>query len=324
MELRTLRSFVVLAEHAHFTRAAAELGVVQPALSKHIQTLEDELGVRLFERTRRRVRLSRAGEQLLEPARRALRAADDVLAVAREIRGGIIGHLQVGFTPTAPASLLAQAMSAFRRRHPRMACRVTQASSEELLDGLERGALDVALVRLEAAARRPAIATVPVVEEPLVVALPRRHRLARRRSIAWAQLVDEPFVMVQRRAAPVVHDQVIAACRSAGFSPIVAQHLHDVHGVLAVVGAGGGIAVVPRSTRGLPTVVFRPLVEPRLTTALGLAWMSSRAEEPVGVRDFVDIVRHAMARAPREPAVRAPAPARRRVTPRVDRFLQEE
>jgi DNA-binding transcriptional LysR family regulator len=215
-------------------------------------------------------------------------------------------------------------MSAFRRRHPRMACRVTQASSEELLDGLERGALDVALVRLEAAARRPAVATVPVVEEPLVVALPRRHRLARRRSIAWAQLVDEPFVMVQRRAAPVVHDQVIAACRSAGFSPIVAQHLHDVHGVLAVVGAGGGIAVVPRSTRGLPTVVFRPLVEPRLTTALGLAWMSSRAEEPAGVRDFVDIVGHATARAPREPAARASASARRRATPRVDRFLQEE
>jgi DNA-binding transcriptional LysR family regulator len=324
MELRTLRSFVVLAEHAHFTRAAAELGVVQPALSKHIQTLEEELGVRLFERTRRRVRLSRAGEQLLEPARRALRAADDVLAVAREIRGGIVGHLQVGFTPTAPASLLAQAMSAFRRQHPRMACRVTQASSEELLDGLERGALDVALVRLEAAARRPAVATVPVVEEPLVVALPRRHRLARRRSIAWAQLVDEPFVMVQRRAAPVVHDQVIAACRSAGFSPVVVQHLHDVHGVLAVVGAGGGIAVVPRSTRGLPTVVFRPLVEPRLTTALGLAWMSSRAEQPAAVRDFVDIVRHATARAPREPAVGAPASARRRVIPRVDRFLQEE
>ena len=125
MDLRTLRSFVTLAQTRHFTRAAAELHVAQPALSKHIRSLEDGLGVRLFDRTRRVVRLSRAGEQLLEPARRVLAAVDDVQDLAGQIKHGMRGEVRVGVTPTAPASLLADVMSAFRRRHPTLAAVLT-------------------------------------------------------------------------------------------------------------------------------------------------------------------------------------------------------
>ncbi len=298
MDLRTLRSFVVLAEHAHFTRAASELGIVQPALSKHIHALEDELGVRLFDRTRRSVRLSRDGAQLLEPARRVLEAADQVRGIAARLREGALGHLQIGFTPTAPAMLLARVVEVFRRRHPHVACLVTQSSSEELLDAIERGTLDAALVRLETARRRPAIACVPVFDEPFVAALPRRHRLARRRTIAFADLAGEPFVLVRRAAAASVHDRILAACCAAGFTPSTLQHLHDAHAVVAVVSTGLGVGIVPASTRRPAGVVYRPLVEPSLATVLGVA--TAAASAGANVRAFVDLVRAAaLASAPR-------------------------
>lgn len=291
MDLRTLRSFVVLARHAHFTRAASELGIVQPALSKHIRLLEEELGVRLFERTRRDVRLSAAGERLLDPARRALEAAEDVRRTARDVREGAAGQLRIGFTPTAPATIVARAVEAFQRAHPRTACRVSQASSEELLDAIERAAIDVALVRLDAARRRDGVASLAVLEEPFVVALPARHRLARRRAVRWRDLEAEPFVMVRRQAAPVVYDEIVAACRGAGFSPSAIDTARDVHGALAVVSAGGGVAIVPASTPRLPTVVFRPLLDPRLTTTLGAAWRASA--EPSGAAAFVRLMKAA-------------------------------
>jgi len=290
---------VTLAQTRHFTRAAAELHVAQPALSKHIRSLEDGLGVRLFDRTRRVVRLSRAGEQLLEPARRVLAAVDDVQDLAGQIKHGMRGEVRVGVTPTAPASLLADVMSAFRRRHPTLTCRATQASSEDLLDAIERGAIDVALIRVETATGRRGIRCASIFEERMVVAVPRRHRLARRRSVPWRMLAGEPLLMVRREAAPAVHDRILAACRTAGFVPRVAQALHDVHAVLAIVGAGLGIAVVPASTRRPGTVVARPLVDPIVITTLGVASAADRAEADVD--DFVALVK-SVAKLARSPA----------------------
>jgi DNA-binding transcriptional LysR family regulator len=289
MDLRTLRSFVALAQTPHFTRTAADLHVAQPALSKHIRGLEDELGVRLFDRTRRVVRLSRAGQQLLEPARRVLAAADHVRDVAGQIRDGSRGEVRIGVTPTAPAALLAEVMASFRRAHPTLSCRATQASSGDLLDGLDRGAIDVALVRVEVAAGHAGVRCEPIFRERMVVAVPRRHRLARRRSVSWRMLAGEPLLMVRRDAAPVVHDAILAACRGAGFPPRIAQELHDVHAVMAIVGAGLGIAVVPASTRRPPTVVLRPLVDPVVTTTLGVA--SSADHAGPDVQAFVALMK---------------------------------
>jgi DNA-binding transcriptional LysR family regulator len=291
MDLRTLRSFVALAQTGHFTRAAAHLHIAQPALSKHIRGLEDDLGVRLFDRTRRVVRLSRAGEQLLEPARQVLAAAGHVLDVAGQIKDGFRGEVRIGVTPTAPASLLADVMAAFRRRHPRLVCRATQASSEDLLDGIDHGTIDVALVRFETAANRGGIRCSPVFEERMTVAMPRRHRLARRRSVTWRMLAGEPLLMVRREAAPIVYDRILAACQTAGFSPRIAQELHDVHAVLAIVGAGLGVAVIPASTQRPVTVVARALTDPVVTTKLGVACADGHAEADVD--DFVALVKAA-------------------------------
>jgi DNA-binding transcriptional LysR family regulator len=273
-----LRAFVVLAAHQQFTRAALELGVVQPALSKRIRQLEDDLGVRLFDRTRRQVRLTREGSSLVGPARRTLDAAARVEASARQLRDGFVDQLSIGVTPSAPARLLPEIVRRFRAGHPRTACVVTQAASEELLDAVEAGDLDVAIVRVETGRRRAAIHCAALVAEPFVVAVPRGHRLARRTTIALGDLAGEPFVMVARAAAPSVYDQILAACRTAGFSPQVRQQVRDVHAVLTAVAVGSGVAIVPDSVRhmGLTAVACRRL-SPRLTTALGIA---RRADRP--------------------------------------------
>lgn len=289
MDLRTLRSFVTLARTRHFTRAAAALHVTQPALSKHIRALEEELGMLLFDRTRRVVRLSRAGQQLLEPAGRVLAAADEVRDIARQLKEGLRGEVRIGVTPTAPASLLADVMASFRRQHPTLQCRVAQASSEDLLDAIDRGTLDVALVRVEVAEGRAGVRCEPVFRERMVVAVPKRHRLARRRAVSWRMLAGEPLLLVRREAAPVVHDAIVSTCRAAGFVPRIAQELHDVHAVLAIVGAGLGVAVVPASTQRPPTVTVRPLVDPTVTTTLGVAAAHQGAEPDV--RDFVDLMK---------------------------------
>lgn len=289
MELRTLRSFVALARHGHFTRTAADIGVAQPALSKHIQALEDELGVRLFDRTPREVRLSRAGQRLLAPARAVLAAVDQVADTAAQIRAGTGGTLRVGVTPTAPASLLAPVMARYRQAHRTIACRVTQASSEDLLRALVRGTLDAALVRVEVAEGRPDLTCVPVFADRLCVAVLKAHPLARRRHVRWRQLADATLLLVRREAAPVVHDRIVSACRAAGFTPASVHDLQDAHAAIAFADAGLGVAVVPASTMHPRSVVLRPLAEPAITTRLGIAYAS--AGDDTDVRDFVQLVR---------------------------------
>lgn len=241
MDVRLLRAFVVLSEHAHFTRAAAALGMAQPALSKQISAIEDELGLRLFDRTKRHVSLSRDGRALVRPARRALEAVEDVRAAAMRLRTGTTGELIVGFTPSAPARRLPDIVQAFRSRHPDVACVPMQASSDELVTDVLNGRVDVALVRAEAASGRPGLKTAGLEDESMVVVLPAAHPLARKKALALAELASERFVMVERHASVAIYDRVVAACRSAGFSPRIVQHVRDVHGVVAVAAIAGAV-----------------------------------------------------------------------------------
>jgi DNA-binding transcriptional LysR family regulator len=287
MDVRPLRAFLVLSEHTHFTRAAAVLGLAQPALSKQISALEAELGVRLFDRTRRRVSLSREGRALVPVARRALAAFEDVETAATRLRAGTAGELIVGFTPSAPARRLPDLVQGFRRRHPEVSCVAVQAGSDALVDAVRQGQVDVALVRAEAAADRPGLRSARLDDESMVLVLPADHALAPRTRLALGQLADEPFVMVERQASRAIYDRVVAACRDAGFSPRIVQHVRDVHGVVAVVAIAGAVGLVPASEQSfkLPSIVYRELARPVVRTALALVW---RADDrgPL-VLDFV-------------------------------------
>src|SRR5262252_5798689 len=185
--LDALTSFAALADELHFTRAAARLHVAQPALTKRIQQLERALGVRLFVRTRRSVRLTAEGEVLLEKARLVIRAAEDLAATARRLSDGDEGRLRIGFTPSAPHHVLPALMQTFRRQHPAIGCVLAEASSEDQIRQIFEGELDVGILRPPAI--RPAtLVCTTFLEEPYVAVLPRHHQLASARALSLAEL----------------------------------------------------------------------------------------------------------------------------------------
>lgn len=287
--LETLASFAALAEELHFTRTAARLHVAQPALTKRIQQLERALGIRLFVRTRRSVSLTGDGRVLLEKAQAVLRASSDLTTTARRLKEGEIGQLRIGFTPSAPHHVLPAVMQSFRRRYPEITCALTEASSDDQVRQLIDGDLDVGILR-PPSTWPPVLLGTTFLEEPYVAVIPKNHRLAIRRSLSLKDLAAEPFVIIGRRVVAAIHDQIVAACAAAGFTPRVAQEATHIHAVVALVAAGCGVTVLPKSAAevGMRDVVCRPLRGTPLRTVMSVA-RARRSVSPA-VRAFVQTV----------------------------------
>jgi len=284
--LDALASFAALADELHFTRAAARLHVAQPALTKRIQQLERTLGVRLFVRTRRSVKLTSDGEVLLEKARQVIRAAEELTTTARRLSDGEMGRLRIGFTPSAPHHVLPALMQTFRRQHPAISCMLAEASSEDQVRQILEGELDIGILRPPAG--RPAtLVCTTFLEEPYVAVLPRSHRLASARAVSLSDLSSDPFVLIARRVVAAIHDQIVAACVEAGFTAHVAQEATHIHAVVALVAAGCGVSLLPKSAAelGVRDVVCRPLKHTSLQTVMAVAHLRHAASP--AVRAFV-------------------------------------
>jgi DNA-binding transcriptional LysR family regulator len=281
MDLTHLASFVAVAEELHFSRAAARRHLSQPALSKQVKELERVIGLALFVRNRRMVRLTPEGVALLPRARAAILAARDVQDLAGQLRRGAAGRIRVGFTPSAPHDLLQGLLRRFRGRCPDVEADLIEASSRVQLGALLRGGLDVGLLR-PPLARSADLQWHDLSREPFVVAIPRDHILARRKKIALRALDQVPLVLIARRASPDVYDYLLEACRAAGITPNVRREASQIHTALALVGGGVGVSLVPQSASQmrLREVVFRPLVEP-LVTVFGLAHASGSVSSVV-------------------------------------------
>ena len=274
MELRHLRYFVAVAEELHFSRAAERLHVAQPPLSQQIRKLEDELGVRLLERTRRRVQLTDAGRVVLEEARRTLSQAERVLNAARGAAEGSVGLLRVGFSSSAPYTTLPAILRTFRARFPGVVLNLVERSTEEQVGMLAAGALDVGFLRRPIPDAPESLVVRTILHEPLILALPQEHRLRRQRSIPVRSLAGEPFVLFPRQAAPGLYDEIMALCRRSGFVPRVAQEAVQMQTIVSLVSAGLGVAIVPASMRRLHRehVAYRPLGAGRVMTELAVAY----------------------------------------------------
>ncbi len=233
--------FVAIAEHGTLTRAAAALHLSQPSLTTQLHRLERDLGVELFERLPRGVRLTPAGSALLPVARQALADVEQVRRLANELASPEGGTLRVGGTPSLSGALLPSALSAFHQTHPRVALEFAEAGSEELVALLERDAIDLALVTLPVP--HHGVRTVPVADEDVVLAVGPGHRLAARKAIGVSDLADIPLVVPRQGYS--VRTTVFSACRRAGFEPVVACDGGEMSGVLALVARGLGAAVIP-------------------------------------------------------------------------------
>ena len=291
MEMRKLRHFVVLAEELHFGRAARRLAITQPPLSLSIRSLEDELGVRLLERTRRSVSLTHAGTIFLEEARgildRTARAVDLTKAAYR----GEVGRLTVGFLAASAYTLLPPVLREFRMRFPGVTLELRELLMPQQLEALRRADIDVGMLRPPIV--DTALASEVILEEPMVVALPAGHPLAKLARIRPKLLAGEPFVMYPREPGLVFHDLIMDFCRNAGFVPHVAHEASQTHAVIGLVSAGLGVALVPDSVRviAMRGVAFRPITRGAPVARTTLAWQSKN-ESPL-VRAFLETAREA-------------------------------
>jgi DNA-binding transcriptional LysR family regulator len=287
LELRTLRYFVAVAEELHFGRAAERVLITQPALSRQIGELERQLGVQLFVRTSRSVRLTDAGVALLAEARRTLAQAERAVATAQRAGRGELGRVRVGLLVSACNNILPPVVARFRARYPSVSLELHALLDTEQLRQLAQGSLDVGFVRAVPADAQ--LVSEAILVEPLSAVLPSGHALAGAASIDLAALADEPFILWPRAEAMHSYDAVIAACREAGFSPRVVLHLADATALLGMVTAGLGVAVLAASYQvlGRAGVAFVPLTG--LTSTLFMVWSLEQRTPPVA--RFLDVVR---------------------------------
>ncbi|MFI7680278.1 LysR family transcriptional regulator [Actinophytocola sp. NPDC049390] len=260
MDLKHLRAAVAVADHLHFGRAAAALGVAQPPLSQQIKALEAELGVPLFERTTRAVALTAAGAAFVADARTALSMVDSAARRARATGRGESGELTIGMVGSAVQHPLPTIIRAFRARYPGVTLTFHVLPTVTQVERLRAAAIDLGLLRPPLPGPADDLELVPVSREPLVAVLPNDHRLAGRRRITVSALANEPFVLFPRTLGPGLHDEITALCRRGGFTPDITQEAVQLPTIVGLVAAGCGVSILPGSAaQPRPEVAFVPV-----------------------------------------------------------------
>lgn len=284
VDIRQLRYFQAVAEELHFGRAAARLAIAQPALSRQIQQLEEELGTPLLRRTQRRVELLPAGALLLERSRTIQQELARTLADVRRTGAGELGKLALGFIHSSTYGLLPSVIRRFRQLYPGIELELHEMPITTQHTALVRGTIDLALLRVQPAP--PELEVVRVMPDPFVLALPARHPLASRDRVRLKEIAGEPFVMFAQAEAPLLHDRVQAMCEHAGFTPNVVQRATQLHTIVGLVGGGLGVAVLPASARNLHPrqVRFVQIADKAEPLHIALAWR--KGQETPAIRSF--------------------------------------
>jgi DNA-binding transcriptional LysR family regulator len=274
VDLRWLRSFVMLSETLHFGRAAERLRIAQPALTQHIQRLERELGVRLFERGPRNVSLTHVGSEFLVEALGVLAQVERAALVAARAQRGELGRLEISFVGSmAYSGILPELLAAFERIAPDVTINLMETDQEFQISFLEEGRTDIALVRLPVGSLPATIGTNVVKKERVVACLREGHPIAAR-AIRLRDLADEPFLLTHLTEGHGFYDTALRVCRSAGFVPRISSRSHQFATIVGLVAAGRGVALVPESVAKLkvPGVVYSDLVDCELTSNVAIAF----------------------------------------------------
>jgi DNA-binding transcriptional LysR family regulator len=275
MDLRRIRYFVAVAEELHFGHAATRLHISQPPLSQQIQALEKELGVQLFIREHKRVRLTPAGQIFLDEARSLLNQAARAVEVTQRAARGETGLLRIGFTSSLPyARIMPRIIQHFRSRYPHIQLQLEELSSRRQIPALAQDKLDIGFLRPSSLLQDTGLEHLVLLEEPLVAVMPASHPLASRRSVQMPMLRDEPFIFYATRLGSELTAQIVNMCHQAGFSPNVVQEVYEMHTILGLVATGLGISIVADSLRQvqLDNIVYVPLEAPAAVTQVLLAW----------------------------------------------------
>jgi DNA-binding transcriptional LysR family regulator len=279
MELRQLRHFAAVAEELHFGKAAEKLGMTQPPLSQSIQRLEDELGVRLFERSHRSVELTPVGSQLLPYAREVLAGARKLPRLAQQLLRGDAGELRLAFVSTADYGVLPQLLQRFGTQFPGVRIELREATSDLQIDALISEQIDVGIIIGAGANTIPAtLEYLPLQTERLMLAVP-DGEATRERIVRLDSYIERPLVIFPRRVAPSLHDAITSCFSSRGLTPRFGQEAIQMQTLVSLVSAGLGIAIVPESLRSLQRAGVRYLKIAGETPEIesGLIWRKANA-----------------------------------------------
>ena len=283
MELRELQYFIAVADHLSFGRAAAALGVAQPAVTRQIQKLEREFGIRLLERHKAGARLTNAGKLFLGHARRVIADAGQLVDELSRARRGETGRLSVGFFTSLVSGCLAELVAAFGRDAPGVDLVLIEGSYTDQIAALFDRRLDLALVantiRNNGAIRKDDIATQRLWCERVLVALPIDHPLSGAAEVSWRELAKERFVVRFWESGPFVFNYVKRQAMRAGYDAQIDQRLMARENLVGLVAMHRGITVVVESAAGAtyPGVIFRPLAGPDNMIEIISVWLRDNA-----------------------------------------------
>lgn len=303
MELRHLRYFVVAAAEENFNRAASRLNIAQPALSRQIRDLEDDLGVALFDRSIHRVKLSPVGRVFLDDAQRILRDVEKARERARRAARGQSGLIRVGFNRISGRQMMLPiSLRAYRTAHPDVEVELSPLFAQKQIDALRKGQLDAGFFCFRPQ-DDPDFGYVDFGREEIVLALPRDNPLAAKADLSLLDLVDEPFVYFPRSFNALMYDHVMGQCTAGGLTPRIVQEVITEEALLSLVSVGMGVTFVGSSIRSPyeDLVTYRRLNGFSCFVDLELVWR--RSSESNVLLNFVDTIRSTLMASPNRNSV---------------------
>jgi DNA-binding transcriptional LysR family regulator len=245
MELRHLRYFIAVAEAANFTKAASKMRVAQPALSRQIKDLEDEIGVELMLRSPRGITLTAEGRFMLGEARRILAAADEAMLRTRALSLGECGELQIGYGPSPSMELLPPAMQSFKKVVPQIDIHLHDFSGDEMMEGLRNGSLDLCIMAALRGEVMVGIHFQPLKAYPICVAMSPQHPLAKRKALTLEQLKDESLVAFRKKGYTHYHQLLSHLFGGPRKVPRIAIECDGINSLVTEVEAGRGLSILP-------------------------------------------------------------------------------
>src|SRR5882724_7923409 len=292
MELRHLRYFLAVGEALNFTKAAAQLRVAQPALSRQMQDLEDEIGVDLMKHSPRGVTLTAEGKLFLEEVRELLKRADESVEKVRALARGEYGELHVGYAPSPTVEILPPALAAFQKAVPRVKLLLHDLSSDELIAGLQNGTLELAIMVSPAGDQTAGIQFEVLRIYPLCVAMTAMHPFARMKSVPLEKLAAEPLVVLRRKDYPESDrylDRLFASIRA---KPRIAVECDSASSLITEVEAGRGIAPATSAFKLVTgkRLLYRPLTGTTEVLSVGIARATKGDVTPAGEK-FCELLR---------------------------------
>jgi DNA-binding transcriptional LysR family regulator len=295
MELRHLRYFVAVAEGLSFTRAAARLHLAQPSLTRQIHNLENELGVRLLDRSRNHVALTEEGRAFLIDARRILALATESIQAVQRLSRGETGKVNIAYLSNFDFELLPETLAAFRHSFPHVALNLFDMTPAEQLRALEARKIDLGFIGLAPPPGVSGLQWERIAQHDTVAVLPAKHPLARQARVKLRDLETMFFVGMSEKTHPGFRDWLEGICRQAGFLPRVLQDAELETALMTFVAEGLGVALARDHIKKLPHpgVTFRPL-SPPVKSNYCIAW--NKGNDSRALHQYVDIVKRVMAK----------------------------